>query len=64
MPAGKAIPTPTGRVSNVRKIEQHPNTPVGQLYLRTVNTNSLDRQLGTLPAKDIRAKVIWIIKAN
>jgi hypothetical protein len=57
------VPTPVGPVFTVRKIEQQSNTPAGQFYLRAVNTNGLDsRWFGALPARDIKAKVVWIIK--
>jgi hypothetical protein len=57
------VPTPAGPVFTVRKIEQQMNTPTGQFYLRAVNTNGLDsRWFGTLPARDIKARVVWIIK--
>lgn len=59
------IPIPNGRVLTIREIDQRTNTPAGQFYLRAVNTNGIDsRQLGSIPSKDIRAKVIWVIKSN
>jgi signal peptidase I len=59
------IPIPKGRVLTIRQIEQQPNIPAGQFYLRAVNTNGIDsRQFGALPAKDIRGRVIWIMKGN
>ena len=59
------IPTPAGQILTVRKVEQQTNTPNGQFYLQAVSTNGVDsRQFGTLPLKNIRGRVIWIIKAN
>jgi signal peptidase I len=59
-----SIPTPGGAIIHtVRKIEQQPDTPTGQFYLLGLATNAVDsRWLGAFPARDIRAKVIWIIK--
>jgi signal peptidase I len=58
------IYTPAGDLT-VRKIEQQPDTPTGQFYLRAVNTNGVDSKwLGALPARNIKGKVIWIIKQN
>jgi signal peptidase I len=60
------IPTPGGAIIHtVRKIEQQRDTPVGQFYLLGVATNAVDsRWLGAFPARDIQAKVIWIIKRS
>ena len=58
------IPIPGGgSVLTVRKIEQQTNTPVGQFYLRAVNTNGLDSHFfGPLPVAAIQGRVIWIIR--
>ena len=57
------IPTPTGRVRTVRRIEQQPDTPVGQYFVRAVSDSGIDsRQFGPLPASNIYGRVIWIIQ--
>jgi signal peptidase I len=57
------IPTPTGCVHTVRRIEQQPDTPTGQFYLRAESDNGIDsRQFGPLPASDIHGRVIWILR--
>lgn len=58
------IPLPDNKqVLTVRQIEQQPDTPAGQFYLRAANTNGLDsRQFGTLPASNIVARVLWVLK--
>jgi hypothetical protein len=58
------IPLPDSkRVLTVRQIEQQPDTPAGQFYLRAANTNGWDsRQFGTLPASNIVARVWWVLK--
>lgn len=57
------IPTPSGRVRTVRRIEQQADTPAGKFYLRAASDNGIDsRQFGPLPASDIRGKVIWILR--
>ena len=57
------IPTPTGRVRTVRRIEQQPDTPAGQFYVRAANDSGIDsRQFGPLPASDIHGRVVWILR--
>jgi signal peptidase I len=57
------IPTPTGRVRTVRRIEQQPDTPLGRFYLKAESDNGIDsRQFGSLPASDIHGRVIWILR--
>jgi type IV secretory pathway protease TraF len=58
------IPLPDSkRVLTVRQIEQQPDTPAGQFYLRAANTNGWDsRQFGTLPASNIVGRVLWVLK--
>ena len=57
------IPTPTGRVRTVRRIEQQPDTPAGQFYVRAESDSGIDsRQLGPLPASDIHGRVVWILR--
>jgi len=60
------IPIPGGsRDLTVRKIEQQPDTPAGQFYLRAVSTNGLDSKwFGALPASNIVGKVIWIHRGS
>ena len=59
-----ALPRPDGsKILTVRKIDQQTNTPVGQFYLSAASTNGIDsHQLGTLPAADIRGRVIRIFR--
>jgi signal peptidase I len=59
-----ALPIPDGsKILTVRKIDQQTNTPAGQFYLSAAGTNGVDsRQLGTLPAADIRGRVVRIFK--
>jgi hypothetical protein len=53
------------KILTVRKIEQQTNTPAGQFYLRALSTNGVDSKfLGTLPAADIRGKVIKIFRGS
>jgi signal peptidase I len=55
------IPTPTGRVRTVRRIEQQPDTPAGQFFVRA--ESGIDsRQFGPLPASDIHGRVVWILR--
>lgn len=58
------IPLPDSkRVLTVRQIEQEPDTPAGQFYLRAANTNGWDsRQFGALPASNIVGRVLWVLK--
>ena len=57
------IPTPTGRVRTVRRIEQQSDTPAGQFCVRAESDNGIDsRQFGPLPASDIHGRVIWILR--
>ncbi len=57
------IPTPTGRVRTVRRIEQQPDTLAGQFYVRAASESGIDsRQFGPLPASDIHGRVIWILR--
>jgi signal peptidase I len=50
-------------ILTVRKIEQQTNTLAGQFYVVAVSTNGIDsRQLGALPAADIRGRVIRIFR--
>ena len=57
------IPTPTGRVRTVRRIEQQPDTPAGQFYFRAARDSGIDsRQFGPLPASDIHGRVVWILR--
>ena len=59
-----ALPIPDGsKILTVRKIDQQTNTPAGQFYLSAAGTNGIDsRQLRTLPAADIRGRVIRIFR--
>lgn len=57
-----SIPDGT-KILTVRIIDQRTNTPAGQFYLSAADTNGIDSKfLGTLPAADIRGKVIHIFK--
>ncbi|HZF01745.1 MAG TPA: S26 family signal peptidase [Methylomirabilota bacterium] len=57
-----SIPDGT-KILTVRIIDQRTNTPAGQFYLSAASTNGIDSKfLGTLPATDIRGKVIHIFK--
>jgi type IV secretory pathway protease TraF len=57
------IPTSTGRVRTLRKIEQQPDTPAGQFYVKAVSNSGIDsRQFGPFPASNIYGRVIWIIR--
>lgn len=59
------IPAPNGRVRTVRKIDQQPDTPAGQFYVRAVSKTGIDsRSFGPLPAQDIRGRVVWIIRRS
>ena len=47
----------------VREIAYQTNVPSGGFYLRATSTNGLDSPwLGEFPFRNIKAKVIWIIK--
>jgi signal peptidase I len=57
------IPSSTGRVRTLRKIEQQPDTPAGQFYVRAVTDIGIDsRQFGPLKASNIYGRVIYIIR--
>ena len=59
------LPVGDNSIPTVRKIAQQTNTPAGQFYLVATGTNSIDsRQLGALPAADIRGKVIQIVRGR
>lgn len=51
------------KILTVRIIDQQTNTPTGQFYLSAAGTNGVDSKfLGTLPAADIRGKIIRVYK--
>ena len=59
------VPTPTGRVRTVRQIQQQPNTPAGQFYVRAIAEGGIDsRQFGPLLRHEIRGRVVWIHKRS
>lgn len=59
------VPTPVGNFPTVREIHQQSNTPPGEFYVEAINTNGVDsRQCGALPAKNIKGKVLKIIRCE
>lgn len=57
------IPTPTGRVRTVRRVERRADAPVGCFYLRAESDNGIDsRYFGPLPGSDIKGKVVAVLK--